>query len=292
MGITICNPYGPEDLNWFKGNLHTHTTQSDGPHSPQDTIDAYAARGYDFLLLSDHDHCTDTTRLDHHGMALIPGNEVSASGPHILHINAHELVAPDPNRQNVIDAINAGHGFAVVCHPNYWHKTNDHCPHEELEAWQGYAGIEIFNGVITWLPGSAHATDRWDKLLSKGRRIWGFANDDCHAPDDLAMGWNVVQAHRAEVGEIVSALREGRFYASSGVVIERISVRGRTIHIETANAQRIVVYSDYAFRETYVDGPTITYTVPEGFKKHYVRFECWGAGQTHAWTQPFFLERT
>ena len=33
---------------WLKGNLHSHTTCSDGRLSPQQRADAYAAHGYTF----------------------------------------------------------------------------------------------------------------------------------------------------------------------------------------------------------------------------------------------------
>jgi hypothetical protein len=223
-------------------------------------------------------------------MTLIAGNEISANGPDLLHVHASRRIEPQADRQAVIDAIEADGGFAVFCHPN-WQTHFNHCPQDGLDAWSGYAGIEIYNGVIRWLPGSPLATDRWDRLLGEGRRIWGYANDDCHRLDDVGVAWNVVQAERGNGTDIVRALREGRFYASTGVTIDRIEVCGRAIHIETANAQCIVAHNDYAAREAFVDASSMTIELPEDFAKQYVRFECWGSGQRMAWTQPFFVER-
>ena len=62
-------------------------------------MDAYAALGYDFLMLTDHDTVTPTAELDARGMTLIPGCEVTAGGPHILHLNATARVKPAPDRQ-------------------------------------------------------------------------------------------------------------------------------------------------------------------------------------------------
>ena len=39
---------------WYKGNLHTHTTDSDGLKSPDDVKRLYKSLGYDFLALTDH----------------------------------------------------------------------------------------------------------------------------------------------------------------------------------------------------------------------------------------------
>lgn len=40
----------------LKGQLHTHTTFSDGALTPQEVADVYAALGFDFLAFTDHDH--------------------------------------------------------------------------------------------------------------------------------------------------------------------------------------------------------------------------------------------
>ena len=291
MGVVLLNPYSSDSLPWLKGNLHAHTSNSDGPGAPQETIKAYAALKHDFLMLSDHDFLTEPAALDTHGLTLISGNEITANGPHVLHANARSLVPPDGDRQKVIDAIAADGGLSIMCHPN-WEANFNHCPQEKLVALQGYAGIEIFNGVVSWLEGCATATDRWDRLLAEGRRIWGFAHDDCHREEDVGVGWNMVQAERGNAADIMHALRTGRFYASNGVEIDRIEVDGNTVTVRAKDAHRISVFSDYARRQAVVDGPGITYTVPEDAAFRYVRFECAGCGEKKAWTQPFFIERT
>lgn len=39
----------------LRGNLHAHTTFSDGVRSPAALIEEYEARGYDFLAITDHE---------------------------------------------------------------------------------------------------------------------------------------------------------------------------------------------------------------------------------------------
>ena len=290
MVIHIRTPYRNEPLHWLKGNLHTHTGCSDGPRTPQGMIDEYAVRGFDFLMISDHDRLTDVSDLDARGMTLIPGNEISANGPHLLHVGARTQLQPDADRQSVIDVIAAEEGLAILCHPN-WESHFNHCPQEDLQRWTGYTGIEIYNGVITWLEGSPMATDRWDRLLGAGRKVWGFANDDCHRIMDIGVAWNVVQSGERDAASIVNALREGRFYASTGVTIDRIRAFGDTIAVQTQNAQRIIAYSDYGRRRALVDARAMTFTIPDDAEYTYIRFECWGRPQEFAWTQPFFIER-
>ncbi|HIJ66247.1 MAG TPA: CehA/McbA family metallohydrolase [Candidatus Hydrogenedentes bacterium] len=291
MRITIKHPYQNGQANWLKGNLHTHTTVSDGPYTPQRTVEEYARRGYDFLMLSDHDAFTDPSELDDCGMVLVPGNEITILAPHVLHVGASSRLEPAPDRQANLDAIRAEGGLSIVCHPN-WLEDFCHCRQEELEQWVGYAGIEIYNGVVRRVPGSALATDRWDRLLGKGRKVWGFANDDAHEAQDVQLGWNCIQTDQRSPEALIEAMRQGRFYASTGVVINEIHVEDKTILVGAENAESIGVYSDFGAREFTADGGTLTYAVPEDAPMRYIRVECWGHGETMAWTQPFFIERT
>ena len=44
---------------WYKGNLHTHTINSDGDSSPDVVARWYKENRYNFLVLSDHNYLTD-----------------------------------------------------------------------------------------------------------------------------------------------------------------------------------------------------------------------------------------
>ena len=276
--------------HWYKGNLHAHTTRSDGQRGAQEVIDDYAACGSAFLMISDHDVFTsaeDYAAFDSRGMTLIPGNEVTRNGPHLLHVNADRLVKPDVQRQQVLSDINANTAsFAIVNHPN-WQQAFDHCTIHQLREWIGYAGIEIYNGVIGRLDGSPYATNKWDMLLAAGRRLWGYAHDDSHRAGECGLGWNMVYAPDKNIKSLVTSLRDGRFYASTGVVIRKIEVDGLRIRIETENAQRITALQQIGKRFATVDDKSIEVEVPANAT--YVRFECWGAGEQFAWTNPFFI---
>ena len=288
----IANPYAQMGEARFRlrGNLHSHSTLSDGLLERQKVIDLYAERGYDFLELSDHDRLADRRALDAHasrGMVLIPGNEITANGPHIQHVDAPALVEPHRDRQKIIDAIRSTGGFAIVNHPDWLERFN-HCPIEDLYRWQGYAGMEIYNGVICRLAGSPYALNKWDLVLSSGRRVWGFANDDFHRPEDLALGWNVALCSERSAAAVVAALASGAFYASTGVAISDIRVKNTSITVETENAAKVVAVVDYGRRIAQARGLALTVEVPPDAR--YIRFECYGCGEETAWTQPFFME--
>jgi hypothetical protein len=292
--IQLHSPYLTGDSTWLKGNLHTHTTLSDGRRTPPEVIADYQRRGYDYLAITDHDTYAPVDEYQPlTQMILLPGVEVTANGPHILQLGIRSACEPLADRQGVLDAINARGGLAILNHPN-WQSHYNHFSQEMMQSLRGAAGIEVYNGVIERLEGSALASDRWDRLLSSNRWLWGFANDDSHWTTDVGLAWNVVQAQSREPGAILDALHRGCFYASTGVVIDSVDLNGLQLGVRTQNAQRIRFISNWGvIRETVNDNQAV-WCVPDdpdlARQITYVRVECYGAGGRMAWTQPIRIE--
>jgi predicted metal-dependent phosphoesterase TrpH len=293
MAMTLQNPYARvpgKDYVWLKGNLHTHTTLSDGTRDPQVVVDLYAKLGHDFMALSDHDVFSNYAKLDSRGMIFLPGNEVTAFGPHILHIGGTKRIDPLEDRQAVIDGINGDAGFAVLNHPN-WEADWDHYPFELMQALTGYIGIEVYNGVCLDLEGSHLAIDKWERLLSVGRIVWAFSNDDSHRDNNEGRGWNVVQLPAGNVtpNAIIEAFKAGQFYGTTGVVIDEIEVTGTELRIKAANAQSIEIYGEKGNRLAWVDGPELRFDASKA-NSFYIRAQLYGPGSSMAWTQPFLIK--
>ena len=51
--MQFANPFTASG-HWYKGNLHTHTTRSDGHFDPEEVVRRYREADYDFLALTDH----------------------------------------------------------------------------------------------------------------------------------------------------------------------------------------------------------------------------------------------
>ncbi|MFH1023311.1 MAG: CehA/McbA family metallohydrolase [Planctomycetota bacterium] len=285
MTISLESPcHDGSGTMWLRGNLHTHTTRSDGGLDPQATIRRYAGQGYDFLALSDHDTLADYTRLDPCGMILIPANEISHPGGHLLDINAKIGIPPDTNHQACIDRINRESGFAILCHPNWLERFN-HYTFEQLLDLNGYAGIEIFNGVCLYHPGSPRAVEKWDRLIAAGRTVWGYANDDCHQPDRMALGWNVVRVRERTAAAVVEALRTGNFHASTGVIIESLRCEGAVLCARASNAEAMAVFGNNGRRLAFVPGNELRFDASD-ITDDPIRIEGYGWANTMAWTQP------
>ncbi len=292
--IHLLSPYRDEESRWLRGNLHSHTLYSDGERSPEEVIADYQSRSYDFLAISDHDYYVPVDKYQHATpMTLLPSTEVTALGPHILQVGAPVRIEPDADRQRVLDDINAHGGIAILNHPNWeWHFN--HFRHELMEDLEGATGLEIYNGVIERLEGSALATDRWDRLLSMGHWLWGFANDDSHKAQDSGVAWNMAQARETSPAAILQAFRLGQFYASTGVFIHDIRVAGMAVDIRTENAQRIRFLTRWGAVRASFDGESAQWQLPDDPKSaaawRYVRVECYGSRGQMAWTQPIKIE--
>ena len=99
MGIGVDNPYA-SDGSWLRGNLHAHSTFSDGSEPFEDVLADYERRGYDFLGVTDHDIFIDPDEYrERTSLTLIPAVEVSRNGPHLLQLDAKGFIEPDRDRK-------------------------------------------------------------------------------------------------------------------------------------------------------------------------------------------------
>ena len=72
------------DGNWYKGNLHLHSTNSDGRKSPAETAKVYADHGYQFVSFTEHEYYTDNQELNRENFLILPGVEFSCEKPEPL----------------------------------------------------------------------------------------------------------------------------------------------------------------------------------------------------------------
>lgn len=299
---TLRGPYLAWDTpsRWLRGNHHGHSTLSDGNETPHQLLAAYQQAGYDYLALSEHDLFADPADYESDtDLCLLPAVEVSSvDGQTLMHLGPHH---PLPARQltaaQILQAAHDAGGLFVFDHPN-WQPRPNYATDDLLTSLTDLAGMEIYCGVIERLPGQALATDRWDRLLSLGRTVWGHATDDQHDPSDRFIAWNCVQWQPDDeitAEGIIRALAEGRFVASTGVSVQRAGIVDSTIRIES-DADEIhwivndgIIASKQSGGTGQITAEEVRRAVPENTATPYVRAECYGRGAACAWTQPFRL---
>ncbi len=211
---------------YFKGNLHTHSTCSDGRLSPEAVMAQYAANGYDFLALTDHWHVGGERK--YNSMLVLTGVEYDFTfATQVLH-----LVGLFPNRESadgivrsmthteVIQKINACGGVAIAAHPAWSLNTI-----EFLKTLDGVDIAEIYNTVSgePFNAPRADASQVLDVAAANGKVFRCVASDDSHFyKGEHCVSYIMLQADELSVPAVLKALKEGKFYASQGPVIHEL----------------------------------------------------------------------
>jgi hypothetical protein len=285
---------------WLKGNLHTHTLQSDGDSTPAEVAAWYRDHGYQFLVITDHDKITRVAAPE--GLVLIPGEEVTDRlEKKALHVNAIGLtrvVPPQRGKTKVevlqrnVDAVREAGGIPLVNHPNFGWAFGA----EELKQLYGVTLLEIASGhPYVNAEGPPSAESMWDEMLSVGKRVWGVAVDDMHHlkrpwDSDVVLpgkAWVVVRAQKSDAKSILGALERGEFYASTGVELEDYgpaSVRVKEKNLARYRI-RFIGLKGRVLQETV--GPAATYRIRGN--EGYVRAKVIDSNGKCAWTQPTFV---
>ena len=259
---------------FWRGNLHTHSTLSDGVLAPGEVCRRYAAEGYDFLCLSDHlvglyDYpIADTRPFRTDRFTTILGAEVHtgqlANGEiwHLLAVGLpQDFARPDAPDFDGAKALETGAALAARCreagafvaiaHPQWYNLTLADA--RQIEAAHA---VEIYNH------GCAVECDRpdgfaiLDLLLSEGRRLTACATDDAHfiGPDHFG-GWVMVKAEANDPGLLLEALKAGDYYSSQGPLLHDIRIDDDEVHVECSPADRIIaVGAGAASRRLYGNG--------------------------------------
>lgn len=227
--VALTSPYVPR-AGVFKGQLHVHSTNSDGAQDPATVVQAYQEAGYHFISITDHNRVTPDPSIP--GILFIPGTEQAPNGNHLNRINVPDVLSG--NEQTVIDRTLAQGGFVFLNHPNWpgGYPADPNWTDAELEAVRGFHGLEVWNSLVN--PNS-NAEGRVDSLLSRGRRLFLLATDDCHnlTNSRCRTGSTWVFADRLEASDILASLKSGNFYASNGAILSSLSVSGSTITVTT-----------------------------------------------------------
>lgn len=282
----------------FKGNLHLHTTGSDGSLTPAQAADWYRQRGYDFIAFTDHNVVTSANGSAAGDFLIMSGAELGVDSTELgetFHLVALGISASphyDKPRatpvQLVVDELNLLGATVILAHP-YWSGLTT----ADMMPVQGIVGVEVFNTSSDRDLGKALAAVQWDDVLARGKRWWGLATDDVHwREDDAGGGWVVVEAGELSQAAILSALREGCFYSSSGPDIYDLALDDGTVTVRCSPVKTInfVGQTQNGGQRRAEAGATISEaTYHLRGKEKYLRVECVDAEGRTAWSNPFYL---
>jgi hypothetical protein len=259
---------------WLKGQLHSHTGRSpDSRTDPAEVAAWYAARAYDFLVITDHGVVTEVEAPP--GLLVLRGVELTqnlrscepppARGDAcLLHVNALFVRStaalldfdgpPGATRLDLYArAVERGlalGGLVQLNHPNFHHAAD--APLVVSLARRGVGLVEIENRAVdSGNEGDAtHPSTEalWDAALAAGARVFGTATDDAHHYGDADRvrarggtaytgdrGFVMVRAERSEAS-IRDAIERGDFYGTTGLVLRRVDVTDVALELATDGA--------------------------------------------------------
>jgi len=282
-----------EQAGWYKGNLHTHTTVSDGKYTPEQTMNLYKENGYDFMAMTDH------WKLSHEGcwqdMLLLPGIELDTNvghqGFHIVgvgmtgELKAERGMAP----QLLIDAINEAGGKAILAHPA-WSLLYP----QDMAALKGLAGSEVMNSVSR-TPFNGDRADSavlLDITATLGSLLPFMAADDSHFyKGEQCTNFIWVNAEALTAEAIMKAVGERKFFASQGPRFKQIEIEDNVMRVWCTPCERAVFYSQALWRNERVQNQSGAeyYEYVIGENERFIRCEIIDAQGCKAWSSPVAL---
>ena len=290
---------------FYKGNIHTHSTVSDGHLTLADVCRVYQSAGYDFLSITDHfmkafDYAmADTREFRTADFTTIIGAELHTGRTeldelwHILAVGLPLDFAPYPEgetgAQVAARAMAAG-AFVAAAHPNWYNLTEN-----DVMALGDVHAIEVYNGT------SADHNDKpdsWymlDVLTARGRRYSACATDDAHFTPhraDALLGWVQVKSESLDPDALVEALKVGDYYSSTGPEIYDVDViAGDKVRVRCSPASRVFVTGKgYTAASESGNGLTEIELDISGFNSPYGRVTVRDAKGGRAWSNVFWFD--
>jgi predicted metal-dependent phosphoesterase TrpH len=108
----------------YVGNIHVHSSHSDGRGSYIEIAEKASRSGIDFICFNDHSYMNKKFSLDDEGLygsgpfALLIGAEIGRDSHHYLAYDIKtNLDSEDAAPQEVIDRVNEQGGFGFMAHP-------------------------------------------------------------------------------------------------------------------------------------------------------------------------------
>ncbi|WCM27858.1 CehA/McbA family metallohydrolase [Sphingomonas sp. QA11] len=231
---------------WYRGDLHMHSGDSDGRCKAQSgasipcpvyrTVEAAAARGLDFIALSDHNTTAHYNALRElqgafDRLLLVPGREITTFWGHSNVFGPTDfldfrMTGPtwDQARQ-WIDAVHREGGIVSINHPG--------APSGEICMGCGWRidglpdgavdSVEVVNGGTMRETRSADSQFQglayWTGLLNTGRHVTGIGGSDSHEadrpasePGAIGSPTSVVHMPELSVRGFLSGIRSGRVF--------------------------------------------------------------------------------
>lgn len=245
---------------FWRGNLHTHSTRSDGILEPAEVCRRYKAEGYDFIALTDHfigryDYpLTDTRAYRDSDFTTILGAELHSGAMengelwHILAVGLPmDFVRPNaPDFHVRLDQetgaelaarARAAGAFVAIAHPEWSGLTT-----ADARTIKAAHAVEVYNHGCAMGCDRPHGFYTLDQLLSEGCKLSLCATDDAHfsEPDHFG-GWVMVKARENSPEALLEALKSGHHYSTTGPDLSGIQWENGHVTVQSSAVKSVIV---------------------------------------------------
>jgi len=258
----------PEKGTFYKANLHTHSTVSDGCYTPEEIKKIYKENGYSVISYTDHNTLVSHDYLNDENFLTMPGVEIDINDEnkditgktcHLCfvalspEINSHPLweegMTVDKSTASlkmsytpecISDIMKTGKekGFFTT----YNHPQASLEEYSEYINYDNMCGMEIYNSCSVNFGILEYNAVIYDEMLKAGKKLFAIATDDTHHPEDVCTGYVMIKASGFEYDKIASALTKGDFYSSTGPSIYSLwyDTETKCVNIETSDVKQII----------------------------------------------------
>lgn len=200
------------------GDLHIHSTASDGSMEAGELAKLAKEEGLDFIALANHNNFAENLHLPYDdNLTFIPAVEWTHYNGHM---NFFGVPAPFENTfiANTLDEMRniVSHARSLGAVISVNHPKCRFCPYK-WEDNESFDMMEIWNGPMRKTNTDGIAW--WTELLRSGRKIPAVGGSDFHGPSRvIKLGKPVTAVFSASrsAEDILSAIRSGRSFITSG----------------------------------------------------------------------------
>ena len=246
------------------GDLHIHSTASDGVFSAWELGTLAKKEGLDFIAIANHNNFSENLNLPHiDGLTFIPAVEWTH---YKGHMNFFGVPAPFENsfiantKEEMQSIIDHAKGLGAVVSVN--HPRCPLCPYK-WEDENAFDMMEIWNGPMR--PSNVKALDLWTELLRNGRKIPAVGGSDYHKPKQFAkLGKPVtaVYSRSRSSEDILTAIRNGNCFVTESTEGVKINLTyGGCVMGQTAE------YNENEWLTIHADTDKVTLVTDKGEKE-------------------------
>ncbi len=257
--------------NYYKANLHCHTTCSDGKFTPEEIKKLYMQKGYSIVAFSDHHNFVQHNDLTDKDFVALNAVEISLnqktenrefvnlqvnddvfcwSKDKTHHIN---FIAKNKDTANFIEydteystnnmtkmIAGAKKDFMAVYNHPRWSMQPDTA---FINLWD-LMGIEVFNNSVDKFLLCGETEYEYDCFLRAGGVCFPIAADDNHKIDDMFGGFQLIKCDELNYENVTAALEKGDHYASMGPLFKDLYIENGKLHISCTPCMRVAILTE------------------------------------------------